>query len=254
MKFEKYFAGQLRNDAYDALWSMVKDDKPEVAYAETIRRRVKGELADLCVDNYYIAYDENGCYNRLWSGWGKHKDAIGNFGHFLTLPEARGKGLGDRVLDVWASDILTRGDVPLGLFCTAEPAIIDRFYRQYGFREIDPTKHGGYLYLPLGDSPETFTEFCEKYYQPSKTLIHKRGNLEYRHELDCLLRFAMSIIGKGDDFFLGEYEFVEEYLIFCPERVGMLFAEDGHCVGWSLDGNIVVHPLYKDSKIINKIY
>lgn len=250
MIFEKYFAGQLPNDAHKALWDMVKDEKPEEAYMQTIKKRVKGELSDICVDNYYIARDGDKCGTRLWTGWGKHKDAIGNFGHFLTLPEFRGKGLGKKVMRLWANDILTRSDVPLCLLCSAEPEVIDIFYREYGFREIDSKYHGGYLYCPLGNSPETFTEFHENYYKPSKTLVHKKGTLEFRHELDCLLRFTLFML--GEEFTMAEYYSVEEYLIFCPDRVGMLYSEDGHCVGWSLDGKIVVHPLYKDSKIIYK--
>lgn len=250
MIFEKYFAGQLSNDAHKALWNMVKDEFPDKAYTETIRRRVKGELADLCTDNYFVAHDGEKCYSRLWTGWGKHKNSVGNFGHFLTLEECRGKGIGREVLKLWAADVFSRSDAPLALFCSATPEITE-IYRPYGFREIDPNRKGGYLYCPLGNSPETFKEFCDGYYKPSKTLIHKPGNMEFRHELDCLLRFAFYFL--DDDFNMGEYSYVEEYLIYCPQRVGMLFSEDGHCVGWSLDGKIKVHPIYKDCKIINKI-
>ena len=112
MKYEKVFVGQYRNDGYYALCNMVKDELPDAAHTQIIRRRLQGEFADLCTDNYYIAYEDNVCYSRLWTGWGKHKDAIGNFGHFLTLPEKRGQGLGREVIKKWSADIKSRGDAP----------------------------------------------------------------------------------------------------------------------------------------------
>ena len=28
--------------------------------------------------------------------------------------------------------------------------------------------------------------------------------------------------------------------------------EDGHCVGWSFDGEIQIHPLYKNSEVVKE--
>lgn len=249
MIFEKYLAGQPKNVAYQTLWDMVKDELPEQAHTAVIRRRVSGEFADFCDDYYFVAHDGEKCYSRLWTGWGKHKDSVGNFGHFLTLPESRGQGLGREVLKIWCENIKNNPQKPLALFCTANPEITE-IYRPYGFREIVPDKKGGFLYCPLGDSPETFEEFIKNYYQPSDEVYHRPANFEYRHEVDCLLRFAFSFL--KDDMTMGEYWYVEEYLVRFPERVGMLFAKDGHLVGWSLDGKIKLHPLYKDSKIIDQ--
>lgn len=250
--FEKYYAGQLSNQAHKALWNMVKDEYPDKLYTQTIRKRVKGELADICTDNYYIARDGEKCVCRLWTGWGKHNDAIGNFGHFLTLPEYRGKGVGRQVLKLWAQDIFSRSQLPLGLFCTATASITE-IYRPYGFREIAPDRQGGYLYCPLGDSPQTFEELCNNYYKPSEILMHKPASMEFRHEVDCLLRFALSLYGD-DDFAVGEYHYLEELINLNPKRVGMLFSKDGHCVGWTFDGQVIkLHPLYKNSKIIDTV-
>ena len=116
LKFEKCFVGQYKNEGYNALCDMVRDELPGVAHTEIIRRRLQGEFADLCTDNYYIAHENGRCYSRLWTGWGKHKDAVGNFGHFLTLSEKRGQGLGREIIKKWKADIKGRGDAPLALF------------------------------------------------------------------------------------------------------------------------------------------
>ena len=219
------------------------------AYGSIMKRRVMGEYKDVCTDNYYIAYNDEKCLSRLWTGWGKHKDSIGNFGHFLTLSECRGMGIGREILKMWIKDTRERPDAPLALFCSATPEITE-IYRPYGFREAMPNTKGGYLYMPIGDSPESFEEFCDMYYQPSDKLVHKKATIEYRHEVDCLLRFAFAL--KGIEFTMGDFQYVEEYMVHCPERVGMLFSEDGHCVGWSLDGNTKVYPLYETVEIVEE--
>lgn len=250
MIFEKYFCGQHPNAAQKALWDMVKAECTERPYTETIRRRVAGVYADICTDNFYVAHEGGRCYSRLYTSWGKHKDSIGNFGHFVTLEECRGQGIGREVLKIWADDIYSRSDVPLGLFCTATAQIAE-LYRPYGFREIDPNAKGGYLYCPLGNSPESFRELCDQYYQPSDILIHRPASMEYRHELDCLLRFALSLNGDKD-FPAGGYYYLEELIITEPRRVGMLFSKDNHCVGYTIDGNIAkVHPQYRNATIID---
>ena len=45
-------------------------------------------------------------------------------------------------------------------------------------------------------------------------------------------------------------ESVEAALLTAPQRCGMLFAEDGHCVGWSFDGAVQVHPMYENAVIL----
>ena len=251
--FEAFTAGKTEGIAFSRLLEMCcigmtpNVDPLTQSYGIVMQRRILGKYTDRCTDNYYIAYTAEKCLSRLWTGWGKHKDAVGNFGHFLTLPECRGMGLGREVLKLWSKDMKERPDAPLALFCTAEPEIAE-IYRPYGFREISSDRNGGPLYMPLGDSPATFAEFCDQYYQPSATLIHQKATIEYRHEVDCLLRFAFAL--NRLDFAMGDRYYVEDYLVACPERVGIFLSEDGHCVGWSLDGNPRIYPLYKQSKII----
>ena len=255
VKFEHFTPGNTESKGYLPLLEMCSvpmhpgKNPTDSPFGIVMKRRIMGEYKDICTDNYYIAYNDEKCLTRLWTGWGKHKDSIGNFGHFLTLPECRGMGLGRETLKMWIKDTKERPDAPLAFFCSAAPKIAD-IYRPYGFREILPEAYGGFLYMPLGDSPETFKEFCDKYYQPSDTLVHKKATLEYRHEVDCLLKFALSLEGIG--YNIGKIAFVEAALVNCPEKVGMFFSQDGHCVGWSFDGENKIHPLYNNSKIIEE--
>lgn len=251
MKLEIYSTKGEKNEAHKMLTDMVENELLNVAYADVIRWRVRGYLKDKCIDNYYVAYTDEKCLSRLWTGWGKHKDAVGNFGHFKTLEELRGQGIGKKILEMWKEDIFGRDDLPLALFCSAKPRIA-AVYASYGFVKAIPSQNEeeNFLYNPLKNAPATFDEFCKDYYKPSDTLIHKRADIEYRHEIDCLLKFAL--VSIGEEFNMGEYELIEEYIVRCPERVGMLFTEDGHCVGWSLDDKIKVHPIYKDAQITDE--
>lgn len=249
LKYEKIFVGEYKNEGYYALCDMVKDELPDASHTKIIRRRLEGEFADLCTDNYYIAYEGDKCYSRLWTGWGKHKDAIGNFGHFLTLPEKRGQGLGREVIKKWTADIKSRGDAPLALFCTATPQITE-IYRPLGFREISPEAKGGFLYCPLGNSPETFKEFCDLYYIPGKKIYQKPASMQFRHELDCLLRFAFSNL--KENFNIGDCYYVEDYFVNCPEKLSIFFDERDHVVGWSYEDETRIHPAYKNCEIIKR--
>ncbi len=249
---QKFTPGENQISGYDALLEMCKipmhpEENPNMPYSDIIKRRILGEFADVCCDNYYVAYNQDTCLSRLWTGWGKHTDSVGNFGHFLTLPECRGMGLGRQVLKLWFNDVTTRADKPLALFCSAVPNIAE-IYRPYGFREITPNEKGGPLYMPLGNSPETFAEFCEMYYMPSETLIHKKANFGYRHEIDCLLRFAFKLADVP--FVIEGAPSFETAFVNYPERLGMFFSEDGHCVGWSFDDKAIIHPLYQNATII----
>jgi hypothetical protein len=47
-------------------------------------------------------------------------------------------------------------------------------------------------------------------------------------------------------------ESAEAALLYAPQRCGMLFSEDGHCVGWSIDGEMQLHPLYENAVILRE--
>ena len=123
-------------------------------------------------------------------------------------------------------------------------------YSKFGFVPAIEGREFGPLYMPIGDSPATFLEFCDSYYKPSDNLHLRCASIGYRHEIDCLLRFVY--INMGLDFGIGDISYIEDALLHFPERCGMLFSNDSHCVGWSLDGEIQVHPLYKNSRIVGE--
>ncbi len=237
MKLGIFIPGQPLNLAGKALMKMLANYQPGASYADMMRLRLSGAVADQCKDIYFAAYKDGVCYSRLWNGWGVHKDAVGNFGNFLTLEECRGQGIGKKMLQIWYDDLQTREDKPLALFCSANDRVAGMYY-DYGFRPAAP---GGHLYLPLGESPETFKLFCEKYYAPADVLIARPATIQYRHEIDCLLRFAL--INAGEDL-----QKIEDALLYCPGTAQMLFTENGRCVGWQTEEVAYIHPQYRNSK------
>lgn len=241
MEFGIYVPGQPINPAGQALIRMLRDYAPGASYADMMRLRLSGKVADQCADTYFAAYEDGICYSRLWNGWGVHQDAVGNFGNFMTLEQCRGQGIGKKMLKLWYDNLQTREDKPLALFCSANDRVVQMYY-DYGFRPAAP---GGHLYLPVGNSPESFEAFCEAYYTPSDFLIAKPATVQYRHEIDCLLRFAL--INAGEDF-----QKIEETLLYAPGTTQMLFTENGRCVGWQTDETVRVHPQYQNAKIIRQ--
>lgn len=244
MEFGIYVSGQPMNPAGQALNQMLQDYAPGASYADMMRLRLSGKLADKCADTYFVAYEDGICYSRLWNGWGVHKDAVGNFGNFMTLEQCRGQGIGKKMLKLWHDNLQAREDKPLALFCSANDRVAGMYY-DYGFRPAAP---GGHLYLPVGNSPETFQAFCEMYYTPSDFLIAETATVQHRHEIDCLLRFAM--INAGEEFEVGAIHKIEEALLYHPGEAEMLFTENGRCVGWQMDGIVRVHPQYQNKKIL----
>ena len=225
---------------------MLSDEAPGKSYADAMRARVAGTLVKECTDTYFVALDGDKCVSRLWYGWGTHADAIGNFGNFLTLEQYRGQGIGTRLLETWYADLQGRNDLPLGLFCTSAPKAA-RMYEGYGMRPIDQNATYGPSYMPLGGSPVSFADFCEGYYQPSAYLISRPATFAYRHEIDCLLKFAL--LARGASLGIGEMPSAEHAVLYAPGCAQMLFTESGKCVGWSVDGQVQVYPLYENLKI-----
>lgn len=190
--FTIYIPGENFPISATALANSVKDLDINLTYSEMMRHRIAGNASAECKDVYYICTDENNnLISRLWMGWGRHERAVGNWGNFFTRPEFRGQGIGRQMLDFWFSDMMTRKELPKALFCTAGDEGLARLYAPYGFRPALKDATCGPLYLPLGDSPETFEEFCREYYKPARSLAFKRATLEWRHEIDCVFKFAM---------------------------------------------------------------
>ncbi|MBQ8351813.1 MAG: GNAT family N-acetyltransferase [Clostridia bacterium] len=232
-KIDIYIPGEVEPATKALLCENVKDVDRGQYYADMLRKRSAGELAAVCTDIYYIATQEGAFVSRLWNGWGKHRDAIGNFGNFQTNAELRGQGIGRQMLEVWREHVRAREDAPLALFCNAGAEHLVKLYAPYGFRlAVDGTTVGP-LYCPLGSSPATFREFCADYYGEKQTMTEKPATVEYRHEIDCLLRFAL--LNEGENLGLpGVGSMEEAYLKGLLDDMLLYFNEKDHVVGWGI--------------------
>ena len=213
-----------------------------VPYADMMRVRITGALSNECNDVYYIAHEDGRGIGRHWNGWGKHPDAIGNWGGFFVDEAYRGKGVGGNLLRLWWEDFKASREHPLCFCCTAGSKSLTQLYSRFGFVPAIEGTDRGPLYMPVGDSPATFREFYNAYYKPSDHIIRKSATVEYRNEIDCLLRFAL--MDLGIPFGIGDEKSMEAALLHWPERAGILFSDDGHVVGWTFDKKMQVYPLY----------
>lgn len=248
MKTQKFVPDGGKSVLEQALYEMVCAEGVEPPYMDMLKLRIRGEAAEECCDNYYLVTEEGKCLSRLWSGWGKHENAIGNFGNFHTLEQRRGQGIGREALTLWYQDMTTRPDAPLALFCTSHR--VASIYFPYGFRPAVRGTENGPLYLPLGDSPATFEEFCAHYYLPADVLFLRPATLEWRHEIDCLLKFALTDLGLPFGF--DEVATLEEALLYHSCAPELLFTEQNRCVGWQVNGKTQLYPTYGHSKIIQE--
>ena len=247
MKFDVVEIADRANSARDALADAIRELDVGSSYSEMMRLRVSGALAEQCKDVYYVCTDdENRLISRLWMGWGKHAGAVGNWGNFYTDPDFRGQGIGKKLLDLWYEDVRSRPDAPVALFCTAGTERLAKTYAPYGFRCAIKGASCGPLYRPLGDSPDTFEEFCRQYYKPASRLEFAPASAEWRHEIDCLFKFCM--LDAGLDYLPSGVESLEAALINNDTSVGIIFTDQGIPVGVykNTDGgkDIKLHPSY----------
>lgn len=249
MIIETYIPGNGMTDAGRAIEKMMEGVNEGSSYADMMRLRISGSVSDQCNDTYFVAREGEECLSRLWHGWGKHENAIGNFGNFLTREDLQGQGIGKQMMTVWQQTIEAEPNKPLGLFCSSKERPAQMYFR-YGFRPALKGKSYGPLYLPLGDSPETFQEFCEMYYLPTKKLIARTATIQWRHEIDLLLKFAL--LDRGLKFGIGEYTVIEQALLYAPGKAEQIFTEEGRCVGWRIGDQTQLLPLYEGLNIVTE--
>lgn len=249
MILETYIPGNGETVAGKALAEMMEGVAEGRSYADMMRLRISGGVSDQCNDTYFVAHENGKSLSRLWHGWGKHKDAIGNFGNFLTLEELQGQGIGTKMMQLWKKTIDEEENKPLGLFCSSKERPAQMYFR-YGFRPALKGKSYGPLYLPLGNSPETFQEFCDMYYQPAEKLIARPATIEWRHEIDLLLKFAL--LDRGIKFGIGGFTVIEEALLYAPGKAEQIFTPAGRCVGWRVGEETQVFPLYEGLEIVKE--
>ncbi len=247
-RFDIYIPGENKPESSEALIRSLDGLDLDRSYSEMMRLRTSGGAANECKDIYYVCTNEQGeLVSRLWMGWGKHQGAVGNWGNFFTSERYRGQGIGREMMDLWQADLLKRKDLPGALFCTASPRHA-LFYSAYGWRPAISGTDGGPLYLPLGRSPESFAEFCHAYYKSASALIYKPATLEWRHEIDCLFKFAM--MAQGLDYLPCGMVSLEASLLAKDPRVEIIFTDSGIPVGLAYlknDGrkDVKLHPNYK---------
>lgn len=243
---DKFVCGDAPTDAQKLLAAMLENESIGESYSDMMRYRVSNRAASCCTDIYYVAHADQVALSRLWNGWGKHESAIGNFGNFVTVEEMRGQGLGHRMLDFWFEDIRNRPSLPLCFLCMGEKRA-SKLYFPYGFKTIEKDASYGPLYMPLGDSPADFRELCNEYYKPSDILFKMPATVEWRHEIDCLLKYSMWIMGL--DYKING-TILEQALLYSPKDTQLLFTDKSRCVGWIYRGEIRIHPNYTKSEII----
>lgn len=249
MTIERFVCGNEQTQASQALAGWLNATQTDRSYLPMMQYRVAGKAADLCEDTYYIAMQDGKVLSRLWNGWGKHPNAVGNFGNFMTLEELRGQGIGKKMLDAWYEDLNSRTDRPLGLFCSSVNGFRVEMYRRYGFTQAVILTNSSLLYKPLDDSPADFRELCEDYYCTAKELTVKPATVEWRHEIDCLLKFSLK--AEGEALGLPGCASLEEAIVWpWIGNAQLLFTEKNRPVGWSFTGadgvtHWQIHPKYR---------
>lgn len=248
------------NTAAAALREVIANEEPDIAWSRMILHRLDGRVSSECIDRYYIAMADGKCVSRLWCGWGKHADAIGNWGHFRTANIMQGKGIGRRLTDRWFEHQQETADGPAAFFCSCAKPFLVRMYGEYGFRLALAGTETGPMYCPLGASPATFQEFCEAYYIGCDELTLLPGTAEYRHEIDCLLYFACQ--AHGEKFGLPDMPTYETALMLLEEnpaagRLERIVISGGHTVGWAFtpaggERKIQLHPKYRKADIVEQ--
>lgn len=231
IQIECYLCGEPQTPASRSLAGWLDATETDRSYLPMMQLRVAGRASDQCKDIYYLAMQDGQVVSRLWNGWGKHPDAVGNFGNFYTLEAFQGRGIGHQLLDAWYEDLMQQPDLPIGLFCTSANTHLLDVYGRYGFTQAVILPKYSFLYKPLDNSPECFAELCEQYYRSSPRLSIRPAEIGWRHEIDCLLKFALAAAQKP--FGLPGCKSLEEAFVW-PERghAELLFAGD-RPVGWS---------------------
>ncbi len=234
-------------------------EEQTASHARMIRHRLSGRAAGECVDRYFLVVREGRCVSRIWYGWGRHAGAVGNFGNFKTAEELRGQGIGRHIYNMLKASLQAEAALPLALFCTSSKVHLVRLYGEIGFRPAVTGTEGGPLYAPLGGSPERFSDFCREYYRPSPSLRFAPGSIGFRHEVDCLLRFALLERGEDGVFGLSSFPSYEAAFlaVAADPSVGTLervVTDRGRTVGWAFtprggEREVQLHPDFRDREI-----
>ncbi len=242
IKFEAYVVGSGETEGYKALKATIPEDDKYMHF------RLDGGCLKDCEDIFFVAHENGKALCRIWMGYPRHENAIANWGAVYTLEECRGKGICNKTLAFCMEEIEKLKNAPLGLFCTSGQQWVTDMYLKFGFTTAITGETKGPLYRPQGDSPKTFKEFCDNYFTPAKALHTVKATWEWRNEIDCLLNFAMK--ENGLDYAVNGTRDLYSLLFNGSDRdIRAILTDTNKCVGWMIDGEYSVHPLYKDMKI-----
>lgn len=242
VKSEKYVVGSERDAVYKTLYEMISKDDTYM------HLRLSGALADVCTDMYFVTHEDGKGMSRVWMCYGKHENAVANWGAVYTEEECRGKGYCQKNLDYCFEEVNALKNPPTALFCTAGD--ITAFYRRYGFVPAIKGTEKGRLYRPCGNSPKTFQEFCENYYTPTDELFIIDADFGWRNEIDCLLQFALEDL--GEPFGIKDVDKLWVLLMENPERAKIVLTKENKCAGWMVDDEMQLHPIYRNVKKITR--
>ena len=120
-------------EAAGALSGLLPVESPR-SYARMMLYRLAGQAAGECEDRYFIAMEDGQCVSRIWYGWGRHQDAIGNFGNFRTAEDHQRRGIGRSLLEMLIASVRNSADLPRCLFSTCSQPHLVRMYGALGFR------------------------------------------------------------------------------------------------------------------------
>lgn len=242
LKFEKYVVGSGETEGYKALKATIPEDDIYMHY------RLDGNCLEHCEDIYYVIHEDGKALCRIWMCYPRHKNAISNWGAVYTLEECRGQGLCSKNLKFCLEEVAKLENAPIGLFCTAGNQWKCDMYRRYGFELAIRGTTLGPLYYAVGDSPKDFKTLYENYYTPAKSLRTVKATWEWRNEIDCLLNFAMR--DNGLDYAINGTRDLYAFLLNGTDKdIRVILTDEDKCVGWMIDGEYTVYPLYKDMKI-----
>lgn len=244
IKTEKYIAGSEKNEVYHLLDSIIfKDDR-------FLRKRLCGELINVSNDFFFLAHNDTEGLSRIWMGYGKHANAVSNWGAVFTPEKHRGKGYCSEILKYCFEELENMNDAPTALFCTAGTLKLANLYKKYGFTTAINGRDCGPLYRPMGNSPKTFREFCRKYYTETEELFVVNADFDWRNEIDCLLRFALKDI--GENFGIKGINDLWSIIMDEPERAKIILTKENKCAGWMIDDEMQLYPIYRQvEKITN---
>ena len=200
----------------------------------SVGARSDGKYADCSVDRYFIGEINGRIAGQVWYGWGCHKRPVANFGQVYVDLDFRGLGITNILMKYLHADF--ESSPVMGAMCTCMAPWITDIYRPYGFHQTYPDSPR--LYCPGAGSPFDFKDLSEEYYKNSSALRVLPGTMEYRHEIDCLLKFTLELKKKTAqrNFVASAVTSYQDALFKQEDKQGRIFvvlSDDGRCIGWS---------------------